>query len=209
MIRSLSVLALLAALGSPAAVLAQQADSDSESQPQAVQDDDIPNPMALAMGEPEQDPNAPGTPYLREVNGDWGLECIRMEEGVEEPCQMFQALTDDNGNLVSNVRIFRLPEGGQAVAGALIAVPLETMLTAQLTITVDGGQPKRYPFVVCDSMGCYARIGLTAEDVTAFRRGANAKVGLVPFVAPDERLLLNMSLTGFTATYDASTIMPE
>ena len=215
--RLLTALSLLALLAAPSAPLAQETQPATETPTEQAApaetpaaDDVIPNPEDLPMGETVEDAAAPGTPYLREVVGDWGIECLRAEEGKEEPCQMFQSLKDDNGNLVSNVRIFKLPAGGQAVAGALIAVPLETLLTAQLTISVDGGaNAKRYPFTVCDRLGCYARIGLSAEDVAAFRRGAKAQVGIVPFVAPEERLQLDMSLTGFTAGFEKATAMPN
>ena len=160
---------------------------------------------ALNMGEAVADPNAPGTPYFRESSGDWQLECLKVEEGQEEPCQLYQALNDADGNQVANVRLFRLPDGGKAVAGALIAVPLETLLTAQLTITVDGGKGKRFPFSVCDRLGCYARIGLTSEDIQGFKKGAKASVTLVPFVAPDQKVELPMSLSGFTAGYDMAS----
>jgi len=161
----------------------------------------------LPVGEPVTQDKVPGQAYIRETNGDWGMECLYVPEGQEEPCQMFQALLDDSGNTVANVRIFRLPEGGQAAAGALIAVPLETLLTAQLTLGIDEGITKRYPFTVCDRLGCYARIGFTNEDITAFKKGAVAKLGLVPYVAPDQRLQLSLSLKGFTASFGKTSIM--
>lgn len=212
--RPLSTLSILALLAVTGTVTAQTAAPASDA-PAAVDEpaaaapdsDTIPNLDELPMGEEVVDTAQPGTPYLRETEGDWGIECLRPEEGQEESCQMFQALQDGNGNVVSNVRIFKLAAGGQAVAGALIAVPLETLLTAQLTIGVDGANPKRYPFTVCDRLGCYARIGLSAEDIAAFRRGAKATVGIVPFVAPDERLQLDMSLKGFTAGFGKATDM--
>lgn len=207
---SLSILALLA---TPLPALAQDTAAPAND-PAVDSQEDVggaaaPQLNELSMGEPEADPNAPGTPYLNEMVEDWAMECIRMPEGEEEPCQLFQSLNDDNGNLVSNVRIFKLPEGQQAVGGALIAVPLETLLTAQLTIRVDQGQAKRYPFAVCDQLGCYARIGFTAEDIAAFRRGAKATVSITPFVAPDQPINLDMSLKGFTAAFDKATVMPN
>ncbi len=179
--------------------------------PAMAQDTTAPQPPAdsgLALGETVSDTPQLNQPYIREVSGDWSLECLKLEEG-EEPCQLFQTLTDDEGNQVANMRIFRLPAGGQAEAGALVAVPLETLLTAQLTITVDGGQAKRYPFSVCDRQGCYARIGLTSEDITSYKRGAGATVTLVPFVAPDERVEVRLSLAGFTAGYDKIPVPTE
>lgn len=225
--RLLSTLSIIALLAAPLAV-AQQADTDTGAEAEAGTESqagetapDGSDPRAvvgaeaaqqggeLQMGEDIQDPDAPGTPYLREMVEDWGMECIRVPEGEDEPCQLFQSLKDENGNTVSNVRIFRLPEGQRATAGALVAVPLETLLTAQLTIRVDGGQAKRYPFAVCDPLGCYARIGFTAEDIASFKRGAKATVSLTPFAAPDQPLTLDMSLKGFTAAFDKATIIPN
>lgn len=157
----------------------------------------------LSLGEPA---DAAGQPYIKEEIDDWSLECARVDEG-EEPCQMFQALIDENDNQVANVRFFRLPEGNRAVAGALVSVPLETLLTAQLTIQVDDNPAKRYPFSVCDKMGCYARIGFTDEDIDAFKGGQVATVSLVPFVAPDQRVSLDMSLAGFTASYGKTSVV--
>ena len=158
----------------------------------------------LSLGQPADE--GPGTVYVKETVDDWQMECVRVAEG-EEPCQMFQPLTDTQGNQVANIRVFRLPEAGQAVAGALVSVPLETLLTAQLTITVDAGTAQRYPFSVCDRLGCYARIGFRKADIDAFKRGAKATVTLVPFVAPDQKVELPMSLTGFTAAYDKATVI--
>ena len=198
LLTTLSVSALLA-LSAPA--FAQTATTETTPATTEVQK----APEYLSMGQTTDE--GPGTAYIKEAVDDWQMECIRVEEGQEEPCQMFQPLLDDQQNQVANIRLFRLPEKGEAVAGALVAVPLETLLTAQLSITVDGAKPQRYPFSVCDRLGCYARIGFRAADVAAFKKGAKATVTLVPFVAPDQKVDLPMSLKGFTAAYDKTSII--
>jgi len=200
----LTRISIIAALAVAGPAFAQ----DTTVTAQPTQEAPAPADPGLAMGETVTDGPQPGQTYVREVSGDWSLECLKVEDG-EEPCQIFQTMTDGEGNQVANMRIFKLPAGGQAEAGALVAVPLETLLTAQLTITVDGAQPKRYPFSVCDRQGCYARIGLTTEDVASYKRGASATVTLVPFVAPDERVEVKLSLSGFTAGYDMVTVPTE
>ena len=97
------------------------------------------------------------------------------------------------------MNFFDLPDGNEIVAGATVLTPLQTLLTAQVTMTVDGGQPRRYPYSFCDTTGCYSRMGFTAEDIAAFKRGAKATLIVVPALAPDQRAELTMSLTGFTA----------
>ena len=171
--------------------------------PLSAQEDDGAAAGGLSLGEPAE---AEGQPFIKEEIDDWKLECVKLPDG-SEPCQMFQALLDQEDNQVANVRFFRLPEGSRAVAGAVVSVPLETLLTAQLTIQVDDNPAKRYPFSVCDQMGCYARIGFTQEDIDTFKGGKTATVSLVPFVAPDQRVNLDMSLLGFTASYDKTAVL--
>ena len=96
------------------------------------------------------------------------------------------------------------PAGG-AVAGATIVVPLETMLTAQLTVAVDGANAKRYPFAFCNQIGCFSRIGLSQEDIEGYKAGTTADMIIVPAAAPDQIVKVNMSLSGFTKAFDSAT----
>ncbi|MEM8537272.1 MAG: invasion associated locus B family protein, partial [Pseudomonadota bacterium] len=150
-----------------------------------------------------------GEPYIREEFGDWALRCIRAEDGQPDPCNLYQLLLNDEGVAVAEFTLFPLPEGGRAAAGANIVVPLETLLTQQLTLAVDGANARRYPFTFCNRGGCVARIGLTADEVEEFKRGATATVRLVPAAAPTEEVVLDVSLSGFTAGFDSSTAAAE
>lgn len=204
--RILATLSLIAALGLAQGALAQDTTEPKPAETDATADAaTTADPAAdLSLGEE----NAPkiAEPYIKEEHGDWKLQCFPVEEG-DEPCQLYQLLQDDQNNDVAEVAMFRLPPGGQAVAGATVTVPLETLLTAQLTIAVDGGKGKRYPFAFCSPVGCYARIGFTAADIAAFKKGVSATVTLVPAPAPDQKVVLKMSLKGFTAGFDAASVI--
>lgn len=197
-----SLIALLAF----AAPLTAQENSDAEAP--AAEDTPAAVPEELPTGEtaPEE-PTEPqiGQTYLREMSGDWELRCVRTENPENDPCQLYQLLKEDNGNPISEISLFRLADGAKLPAGATIIVPLETLLTGQLGIAVDGGKPKSYPYSFCNKIGCYARIGLSDADIAAFKRGAKAKVMLRPFKAPDQIVSTTMSLKGFTAGYDMVT----
>lgn len=160
----------------------------------------------LAMGEDAE--SGLGQPYAKEQIGDWSLQCVKTE-GEEDPCQMYQLLADSEGNAVSEFTLFRLPDGQQAIAGAMIAVPLETLLTSQLTITVDGGKGRRYPFMFCNTVGCYARVGFTKADIAAFKRGNVARMSIVPMLAPDQKVTVELSLKGFTKAYDKVSVVQQ
>lgn len=217
MFKSLSTPLLLALLSLPAASFAQSTEAESP----AAATEEAPKTETTEATEnaaPQADPaeglslgeEAQPEPYARETFGDWALQCLRIpgqEDTSKEPCQLFQALKDPQGGNVAEVTLFKLPSGGKAIAGANILVPLETMLTEPVTIAVDGGKARRYPYQFCSPIGCFARIGFTAQDINAMKKGANASVTIVPAVAPDQKVKLNMSLSGFTAGYDAVSVM--
>ena len=86
------------------------------------------------------------------------------------------------------------------LAGAAnVITPLGTLLTAGVRLSVDGGRERVYPFTTCDRQGCLAQLGFTEEEMGQFRRGAKARLVVVPFEAPDQPAELTMSLSGFTA----------
>ncbi|MGB5864625.1 MAG: invasion associated locus B family protein [Sulfitobacter sp.] len=203
---SLSICAALA-ITAPAAVFAQETETTNEAEqpaaPAAPAADD-----QLSLGEDATNTPQVGQPYTREKIGDWEIRCIKAKEG-EEPCQMYQLLDDGQGAPVAEVSLFRLPEGGQAVAGATVIVPLETALPQQLTLAIDGNNARRYPYSFCNPVGCYVRLGLTPNDVASFKRGNDAKLTIVPALAPDQTVELTMSLTGFTAAFDKVSIREQ
>ncbi|EKE43492.1 hypothetical protein OCGS_2224 [Oceaniovalibus guishaninsula JLT2003] len=210
---------LLAALAAAAPLAAQtdgEAATDADATPPAqtqpaetgeapaTDDADQTAPSGLNMGQeiPTEETAQPGQSYVAESFGDWEQRCIRTEDG-KDPCQLYQLLRDGNGNAVSEMSVFALPEGAQAAAGSTIITPLETYLPGALTISVDSGAAKRYPFDFCAQQGCFARVGFTEAEVLAFKRGAKAQMVIVPAAAPDQKITLPISLNGFTAGYDA------
>ncbi|MCJ8139608.1 invasion associated locus B family protein [Falsirhodobacter halotolerans] len=189
------ILALALTFGVSHAAMAQDT-------PPAAPTGDSPATQGLSMGAAEADPNAPGAMRVAGTFGSWEQRCIR-EDADTERCQLYQLLKDGEGNNVAEFSLFNLPAGNEAAAGATIIVPLETLLTANLSVKVDSAQPRVYPFSWCSEIGCVARVGFTQGEVDALKRGSNAQLTIVPVVAPDQRVTLDMSLSGFTAGWDA------
>lgn len=150
-----------------------------------------------------------GQTYSAETHGDWEIRCIRAEQGMPEPCQLYQLLRDANGGAVAEFNVFDLPDEGPLVAGATIVTPLDTLLTPGLRVRVDEGPWSDHPFSFCQPVGCFAQLGLTAEDLDGFRKGQAANVALVPLPAPDQLVQLNVSLRGFTAGFAALMVRHE
>jgi invasion protein IalB len=194
-------MAICALLAVPAAALAQ----DQAAEPEApAADGNDPAATGLSMGNTEGEGGEPqaGQPYVAEEHGAWQLRCVKSDDG-KDPCQLYQLLSDAEGNSVAEFSIFNLPAGQQAAAGATVITPLETLLTAELRLQVDAGQARRYPYSFCSQIGCFARVGFTQGEVDAFKAGSAVTVAIVPAAAPDETVALTMSLSGFTAGWDA------
>ncbi|OYX43226.1 MAG: hypothetical protein B7Z02_09460 [Rhodobacterales bacterium 32-67-9] len=146
-----------------------------------------------------------GEPYVAETFGAWQLRCIRTDDG-SDPCQLYQLLKEkDSDKPISEISLVALADGGEAVAGATIITPLETLLTQQLNITVDSGKTKRYPFTFCTEVGCVARVGFTKEDIDGFKKGNVATISVVPVADPSRTVDVDISLKGFTAGFEAVT----
>lgn len=191
-------LTLIAALAAGAPALAQEASEGTDAEG-----------SDLTLGTPVNEGPQVGQAYIREESGDWALRCLKATEGQPDPCQLYQLLLDDEGNAVAEISMFPLPDGGQAAAGATIVAPLETLLTQNLQIAVDGGSARAYPFTFCNAAGCVARLGFTQAEVDQFKRGREATLRIVPAGAPDEEVILTISLTGFTAALDLTTTPAE
>ncbi len=196
-----TTLALLLALAAaPLAAQTTEAPAEGEGTVAA----DAPTGDNLALGQEVGAADGPGSNYTAATFEAWEQRCVRTESGVD-PCQLYVLLKDKEGNSVAEFTMFNLPKGseGPAVAGATFIAPLETLLTAGMLLQIDAGKPKAYPFTFCTQIGCVSRIGFTAEEIAQMKQGANALITIVPFVNPETKVELTVSLKGFTAGFDA------
>ncbi|MBV7409696.1 invasion associated locus B family protein [Maritimibacter sp. DP1N21-5] len=210
LVTPLSLAALLAVAG-PAFAQDTTTETPAEEAPAAeaetpaTPDTTLPD---LDMGEAtgaEGDASQQIETYVDEVFGDWQRECLRIpgNEGPA-PCQITQFLREEpEGAPVGKVSIGKLPDGNEAVAGSMVIVPLGVLLTQQITVGVDAAAPKRYPFRFCDPNGCVAQIGYTSGEVDSFMKGNEAIVTVVPTAAPDQKVELPLSLSGFTDAWNS------
>ncbi len=211
MFKSLTPISLAVVLATAAPVFAQDAetaapDVAAEQEPQS--EAPVTGP-ALDLGQPVQEGPRLGERYSKEQHGDWDLACVKTEE-EQDPCSLLQIVVDSQNNPLAEMSLFRLEqEGSPAVAGATVIVPLETLLPAGLTISIDGGPAKRYTYSFCNPLGCVAQIGLTQEDVDAYKRGKEAILTLRPAPAPDQVLNMKLSLSGFTAGFNVVDVVKQ
>ena len=206
--KNLPIFSLITVLGLAGATFAQEsATPTTEAQEPASSTEAAQSTepsSGLDMGQKVEEDRT----YVKDTFGDWDLNCFR-SEAEQDPCQMFQLLREEAGNPIAEFSIFRLPGDAQATAGATVVVPLGTLLSEGLKISVDGGTAKSYMFRFCSLVGCYAQIGLTNEDIASFKAGKAATVQIVPAQAPDQEVNIKMSLSGFTAAFDNTSVLQQ
>jgi len=210
MLKSLTPITLAAVLAMTAPLAAQETAAEEETTgAETAEQAETTADQLLDLGEPVSDGPRPGERYSKEKHGDWDLACIKTETETD-PCSLLQVLAGPQGNPIAEVSLFRIDQqGGQAVAGATVIVPLETLLPAALTISVDGAPAKRYNYSFCNQLGCVAQIGLTQGDIDAFKKGTEAVLSLRPAPAPDQVVEMKLSLSGFTAGYDVVDVVQQ
>jgi invasion protein IalB len=194
-------LALLLCIAGTNATFAQEtaAPADPAAAADAPAADTAAPADELSLGTEVGANDGPGSTYVAASFESWEQRCVRVEAGGFETCQLYQLLKDTKGTPVAEITLFGLPEGKEAAAGATVIAPLETLLTSGMTMQIDAGKAKAYPFSWCSQVGCFARIGLTTAEVDALKKGNKATITIVPVVAPTEKVLLDISLKGFTA----------
>lgn len=136
---------------------------------------------------------------VKDTFGDWQVRCA--PDGKE--CFMYQLALDEAKNPVAEVSILKLPEQADAEAGVTVVTPLGTLLTTGVVVQVDTGEKRQYPFAWCSQVGCFARFGLDKPSLDGLKRGKSAMIGLVSVGRPEHPVQLTLSLSGFTAAYDA------
>jgi invasion protein IalB len=207
MTRQTTALALALLLGMMPATISLAQDSaapapaTSEAAPAAEAPAQTTGDLPLGTAA-EPAPDGPGTSYVAATFDAWEQRCLRTTDG-SDPCELFQPLNDNAGNSVAQISIVSLPPGRPAAAGASVMVPLRTLLLEPLLMAIDGAPPKQYEYTVCAQVGCVAQFGLTAEELAAMKAGAKARLTITPFDAPDQKVILDISLKGFTAAFNA------
>ena len=147
-----------------------------------------------------------GEPYIADRIGDWSLECVRDQDGFEK-CEMTQLLLNKQKQPMSEISLFRLNNNQGISAGANIVVPLETLLTIPLTISFDEENVKQYPFSFCNAIGCIVRVGLTENEINILKKGAKANISVVHISQPNRQITFGLSLIGFTAAFERTSIL--
>jgi invasion protein IalB len=114
------------------------------------------------------------------------------------------------GENALSMQIERLPEpakmGPETVEFvANFLTPLGVLVQEGLELRIDGGEPQRSPYFLCQQNGCVVRAPLTKKLVDQFRRGKQAAFAFALVQnGKAGKVSATISLSGFTRALDAT-----
>lgn len=130
---------------------------------------------------------------------DWTIFC-NDEDGNPTTCHMSQQLAlKESRQRIMHFQVAYVPATEEPVA--IVTLPLGISLPKGVSISIDGGEPARFPIERCEVNGCSSAFRLNPDLLDEFLRGLDAIV----LFYDDQRkpLEVPLSLRGFTKGLDA------
>lgn len=186
-IKNLVFAVVVASLLSTSVIRAQEA----AAQDNAAQDTAATDAATL-------DPAAPAS----RSEDNWLKVCEPLDSG-ENACIMRQVVLQNNQFLGSF--LLRNDPGQESRLLAIAAVPLGVLLPFGLTWQIDGSQPVRVPFMLCDPQSCSTQLVINEAYVNSLKRGATLK--LTAKNRQNQDLVIEINLAGFTSVYDSDAAL--
>ena len=139
---------------------------------------------------------------LKATHGDWEIRCLKGTEA----CAMSQVGKTEDGKRALLVTIQRVTgastNDGKAIPAAMtVQTPLGILIPYGLRIKIDDDKVIPLPLSRCIPAGCVSQAPMLDEAVGKMKAGSKAVFG---FYLENE-ILVNVSLKGFTAAYNALT----
>lgn len=129
---------------------------------------------------------------------DWEVRCPK--SGNQKECEMTQLVkSPDSGKPIMRVVMGYPPQIN--TAAMIFILPLGTRLAPGAQLSVDGDQPRRFPFQICLEQGCRADFPIKNALLSKLKHGHAADVTIVG--PKGDQINLKVSLSGFTDANNA------
>lgn len=133
---------------------------------------------------------------------NWLKVCDPLPDG-QRACLMRQVVLA-NGQFIGSF-ILRDDPGQESRLLAVASVPLGVLLPFGLTWQIDNAKPVRVPYMLCDTQSCSAQLVINEQYVNSLKRGNSLK--LTAKNRQNQDLNIDITLAGFTATYDGEAAL--
>ncbi len=119
-------------------------------------------------------------------------------------CSIFSFGFDSEGNKKARVSLSLYGSAdSKKVAEMTILSPLYSYLPHGLLIAVQNNEPFRHEFALCAKEGCLNFIPLQKEEVEMLKKEWNLMLAYKDYRNLNEKIILDVSLVGFTKAYDS------
>lgn len=137
-------------------------------------------------------------PAAAAPTAQWSGRCVSDGRQSGAECTMIErAFVGNNRQVVGSVSLRFPPDG--AGPSLLVSAPLGIYLGAGIGFNIDGAGAQQLDLQTCDRNGCYASGPVSPETLAAMQNGQ--KLNIVFQSMNKQAVTLEMSLVGFTATY--------
>ena len=154
-------------------------------------------PAAATPAAPADGAAAPAAAAGGPTQQNWLKVCDPLPDG-KKACIMRQVVLA-NGQFLGSF-LLRDDPGQESRLLAVAAVPLGVLLPFGLTWQIDGSKPVRVPYMLCDPTSCATQLVINEQYVNSLKRGSVLK--LTAKNRQNEDLTIDITLAGFTSTYD-------
>lgn len=132
---------------------------------------------------------------------DWTVRCRQVAEINAQQCEMVQVLsTADRQNTVANLAIGQLP--GDDAVRFVLQLPLGVHLPTDVAFVIGEEEVTTAQFETCFQSFCLAYATLDENAIAQMRAGMEMTMTLKDRAQRD--LVMQLSLSGFTAAYEAT-----
>lgn len=185
--------------------------------PAMAQDAQAPkkNNFGPRIGQSLEQPDGAGTsklpvPEVIATHGDWKLQCETMQEGTtqetaapdKKQCGMVQtARSDKNPKVGLTLVMVKTRQNDKDIVMMRVMAPIGVFLPTGVALEIDGTAIGRVPFTRCLPQVCIAFAEAQATTLEKMRKGNAAN--FIIYEAPGLGLPMKISLSGFSAAYDA------
>jgi invasion protein IalB len=165
-----------------------------------AQDTEAPAEEAATEATTSEDSAA--APAAGSPSQNWLKVCDPLENG-DQACILRQVVVA-NGQFLGSF-LLRDDPGQESRLLAVAAVPLGVLLPFGLTWQIDGANPIRVPYMLCDPQSCATQLVINEAYVNSLKRGNTLK--LTAKNRQNQDLTIEIDLAGFTATYDGDAAL--
>jgi len=141
----------------------------------------------------------------QDVDDAWLKICNTDPQAKKQVCLITQELRTDAGQFLTSVAIRETP--GEARKTLIASVPVGMLIQPGVQLQIDGGQPSEAKYSICFPNACYAELPIDAGFISRMKAGGKLQITTINQQAKQVRF--DMTLIGFTASYDGDGIDPQ